>query len=112
MNPSQRAEQRFLCEIGGAFVLVWIGILGYQSLSWLQTAHWPEFVIWDGLRWVGLRTAESGWAGFDKILWWFLTLPLSLVPLLLGGFFLFGAWGVNAKERENERWIDQLRRLR
>jgi hypothetical protein len=112
MKSPQTAERRFLFGVGGAFVLVWAGIVGYQILNWLQTAHWPEFVIWDGLRWIGLRTAESGWAGLDKIIWWFLTLPLSLAPLLLGGFFLFGAWGVNAKERESERWLEQLRRPR
>jgi hypothetical protein len=52
-------------------------------------------VVGPGAGWL-----TTGWLGLDRIMWWFLDLPLSAVPLAFGLFFLLGAYGLLSEERE------------
>ena len=108
----KRADYLFALVFGITFTLGWVGILGYQCLAWLQTAHWPELMIWDGLTKIGIHIDATVLIGLDTIIWWFLNLPLSLVPFLLGMLGLLGAWCTYSEERSQQRWISELRRHR
>jgi hypothetical protein len=84
-------------------LLLWLGVFGYQCFHWLKFGHWIPLTIADGLGWAGLHVQSSGWLGLDEIIWWFVDLPLSAIPLVAGLGFLacsFSAFSEEQKRRE------------
>lgn len=102
---------KMIFQIALAFYLAWGAIFSYQCLIWLQTAVWQSIIIWDGFRWLGLgpHPNSSGWLGVDEIVTWAINLPLSLIPFLIGTFWLLIAAMALTVERENQRWTEAIR---
>lgn len=69
-----------------------ICLLGYQAFLWLREGQWTPIPISSVLGKFNIdyySLVDISWAGAQKIVVWFLDLPLSLGIVVFGG--LFGA---------------------
>ena len=65
-------------------VLLAVGTLVYQIVTWQTTGHWPDFSVGGGLRRIGVEVPELDWRGSSRILATLFALPLVLCLLVLG----------------------------
>ena len=65
-------------------VLLAVGTLVYQIVTWQTTGHWPDFSVAGGLRRIGVEVPELDWSGSSRVLATLFALPLVLCLLVLG----------------------------
>jgi hypothetical protein len=53
-------------------------VLGWQTYDWLRLGIWTDLNLAWGLTEAGLPVPQSSWLGIQKILDWFLSLPLAV----------------------------------
>jgi hypothetical protein len=53
-------------------------IVGWQTFEWLRDGVWTDLNLAGGLAQAGLPVPQSSWLGIQKILDWFLSLPLAV----------------------------------
>lgn len=87
--PSSTVGHGFIVGFGTIFALTIgaIGIIGWQSVSWLETGIWPTLAIADIVDEPAIRT---GWIGADRLLTMPFESPLSLWMLSVAA--LIGWW--------------------
>jgi hypothetical protein len=69
----------------GASLTFGLIVLGYQTLSWLETGRWTPHTLAEALSWMaGVPPDISGWSGVQNLAKIARALPMS------GGFMLLG----------------------
>jgi len=84
---------------GIMFMMAGIGLLSYQSLSWLQTGVWTEYPLLAIFNFLFENTAlqqwiisPESWIGMQKLFLWFLeSIPVSLALIIPGLSIAFSA---------------------
>jgi hypothetical protein len=54
-------------------------VLGWQTYDWLRRGMWTDLNLAWGLTEADLPVPQSSWLGVQKILDWFLSLPLAVL---------------------------------
>lgn len=65
-------------------VLLAVGTLVYQIVTWQTTGHWPDFSVGGGLSRIGVEVPDLTWSGSSRVLATLFRLPLVLCLLVLG----------------------------
>jgi hypothetical protein len=85
--PRPQAKERCLIMyrvLSVSCILLAVGTLIYQIVTWQTTGHWPDFSVAGGLRRIGVEVPDLTWSGSSRILATLFGLPLVLCLLALG----------------------------
>ena len=86
-----------------------VGIICFQALGWLQTAHWVPYTIGEALHDLGVPDLYTSYLGVQKIIDTIMLWPASVGYLAVA--FLCGWISVKAAEAETKiEWQDRLKR--
>ena len=93
-----------VASIGSLVVLGGACTFGYQCFRLVQAGSWPSFEVMDVWIWARLPPPHIQWRGIQKMVEWFLDLPLN-VALLFGGVLIIsiGGWIYEAEKDRPKR---------
>src|SRR5262245_34620645 len=73
-----------LVLLGWVFSALASCALSYQVMFWLKYGDWLPLDLLRFWNWIGDWVPYSSWVGIDRIIFWFLEIPLTISLILLG----------------------------
>jgi ABC-type sulfate transport system permease component len=99
---SEIEVRKVLAVFGSAFIGAAFLTFGSDCFIWLKTGIWASTTVWGALGWlVAGNYPNVEWRGLQKMIDWFLFLPLSL-PTLVIGIYMTGTALRSLGESEKE----------
>jgi TRAP-type C4-dicarboxylate transport system permease small subunit len=94
--------------LGCGLLILWSGLILVRQIGdWLKLGQWQSRYWTDGFRWLGWDYPTTNWAGIQKIIDWFMLLPLATLPGFIG-IAMISSWILYA-DQQNEATREAIR---